>query len=132
MFTKYTPSYYSTYLRFFVNYTRSVNCIKFLIAHFTSCKSFINNVCLGTQSYETSKSEKVVKFYVHISPISTCCVTIITNTLINQASSYYIITNFHLICDRSQLYHMTQMISLLLHSISATPWSCVITMISSL
>ena len=44
--------------------------------------------------------------------------TTITNTLINQAGSYYAITNFYLIWDRSQLYPITQMISLLVHS----PW----------
>ena len=55
---------------------------------------------------------------------------IITNTLklINQTESYYVITNFYL---RSQLYPITLMISLLLHSISAPAQSRVITTISS-
>ena len=56
---------------------------------------------------------------------------IITN-LINQAGSYYVITNFQLIWDESQLCSVTQMISLLLHLILALPWCCVMTMISSL
>ena len=57
---------------------------------------------------------------------------IITNTLINQAGSYYVITNFYLIWDRRQLYPITQMISLLLHSTLALPRSHIITTISSL
>ena len=52
--------------------------------------------------------------------------------LFNQTGSYYIITNFCLIWDRSQLYPVSQMISLLLHSTLAPPWSCVISTISSL
>ena len=40
---------------------------------------------------------------------------IITNMLINQTGSYYAITNFYLIWNRSQLYPITLMISLLLH-----------------
>ena len=57
---------------------------------------------------------------------------IINNTLINQAGSYYVITNFYLIWDRRQLYPITRMISLSLHSTSAPPQSHVITTISSL
>ena len=57
---------------------------------------------------------------------------IITNVLINQAESYYVITNFYLIWDRRQLYPITWMISLLLHFTLALPQSHVITTISSL
>ena len=57
---------------------------------------------------------------------------IIINAFINQAGSYYIITNFYLIRDRSQLYSVTRMMSLLLHSTLAPLWSRVITKISSL
>ena len=49
MCTKYSPSHYSTYLRFFVRYTSSVNCIIFAMDCCTSCKSFINKVCLDTK-----------------------------------------------------------------------------------
>ena len=47
---------------------------------------------------------------------------IITNTLINQARSYYVITNFYLIWDRRQLYPIT----------CCPPRSHVITTISSM
>ena len=57
---------------------------------------------------------------------------IITNTLINQAGSYYIITDPYLIQDRSQLYAVTRIISFYLHSTSALPQSRVITKISSM
>ena len=58
---------------------------------------------------------------------------IFTNALINQAGSYYIISSFYLIWDRSQLYPVNfGMISLLLHSTSVPPQSRVITTISSL
>ena len=57
---------------------------------------------------------------------------IITNMLINQVGSYYVITNFYLIWGRSQLYPVTQMISLLLHLTLVPPWSYVITITSFL
>ena len=53
----------------------------------------------------------------------------ITNMLINQAESH---SNYYLIWDRSQLYPVTQIISLLLHLILTLPQSHVITTISSL
>ena len=66
--------YYSTYLTFCVRYVAiqihegSVNWI-----NSTLCAVPFANVLLinyaYTQSYETSKSKKVVNFYVHISPI---------------------------------------------------------------
>ena len=68
MCTNYTPSYYSMYFRIFVSYTSSVKFVKFPIVCCTSPKSFMDKLCLG-KCYETSKSKKVIKFYVHISPI---------------------------------------------------------------
>ena len=57
---------------------------------------------------------------------------IITNILFKQAGSYYIITNFYPLWHKSQLYPITQMITLLLESTSVLPWSYVILMILSL
>ena len=54
---------------------------------------------------------------------------IITNALINQAGSCYIITNFYI--GRRQLYRIIWMISMLLHLTLAPPRSYVITMTSS-
>ena len=59
-------------------------------------------------------------------------IAIITNALINQAGSYYIITNSYYIWDKSQLYPITHMISLLLYLTSAWTQSSVITTLSSL
>ena len=76
MYTKYTLSHYSTYLTFPASYTSSVNCIKFPIVCFPILVSkvlLLNYV--QAQSYETSKFVKVVKLYVHISPIFSCWVT---------------------------------------------------------
>ena len=86
MCTKYTPSDYSIYLRFCVSYISSVNCIKIPIVCCTSCKSINNEVCLGTKLWNL---EKVVKFYVHISPIFSCWVTlmILDLLILNWTSS---------------------------------------------
>ena len=47
----------------------SGNCIKFPMMYYSSCKSFINTLCLSTKLCNFNlKSKKVVKFYVHISP----------------------------------------------------------------
>ena len=54
---------------------------------------------------------------------------IITNALINQAGSCYIITNFYI--GRRQLYRIIWMISMLLHLTLAPPQFYVITMTSS-
>ena len=51
-----------------VSYTSSVKLVKFPIVCCTSSKSFMDKLCLG-KCYETLKSKKVIKFYVHISPI---------------------------------------------------------------
>ena len=52
---------------------------------------------------------------VHFSVHST---TIITNVLINQAGSYYAIIKLYLIWDKSLLYPITRMISLLLYTLN--------------
>ena len=49
MCTKYTPLYYSTLLEFFVSYFNSINCIIFSIVYCTSCKSFMDKVCLNAK-----------------------------------------------------------------------------------
>ena len=67
---------------------------------------------------------------VIVEPFSVHSTIISTNALISQAGTYYVIANYYLIWNRSQLYLVTQMISLLLHLTSAPPQSCVITMIS--
>ena len=46
MYTKYAPLHYFNYLAFCVSYTRSVNCIGFLIVSCTINKSFIGTLCL--------------------------------------------------------------------------------------
>ena len=61
-------------------------------------------------------------------PFSIHRTIIITNALIKQKGSSYVITNFDCIWDISQY---TCMISLLLHLTSAPPWSHIITTISS-
>ena len=48
-----------------------------------------------SQSYETLNSKKVVKFYVHISPIFSCWVTIILNCSVYV---YIVETESGLIC----------------------------------
>ena len=45
--TKHIPLHYSTNLTFSINYTSSVKRIKISIACCTSCKCFIDNLCLG-------------------------------------------------------------------------------------
>ena len=65
MCTKYTASYY---FNFCVTYTSSVNFITFPIVCCTSFSSFIGNLCLSMK-LQNFKVQKVVKFYVHISPI---------------------------------------------------------------
>ena len=56
--TKYTLSHYSTYLTFCVSYTSCTNYNSLPIVCCTSCKILIDTLCLGIQSYETSKSKK--------------------------------------------------------------------------
>ena len=74
MCTKYTPSHYSTYLIFVVSYTNFVNCIKFSTVCCTSCRSFTGTLYLLKRLW-TSNSKKMVKFYVHVSPVFSCWVT---------------------------------------------------------
>ena len=91
--TKYTPSYYSTYVRFFVSTKLYQFCELYYIIFIvccTRCKSFIDKVCLDT-NYELLKSEKVVKFYVHISPIFSCRLTFIVFINIAIFSNYQVI-----------------------------------------
>ena len=60
-----------TYLTYSMRYTSYVNCIDFPIVCCTSNKVLHISYALA-QSYEISKSKKVVNFYVHISPIFSC------------------------------------------------------------
>ena len=62
--------------QFYVRYTSSANFIKFSIVCYSTCKSFIDNY-FWARSYEVSKSKKVIKFYVYISPIFSCRFTYI-------------------------------------------------------
>ena len=62
--------------QFYVRYTSSANFIKFSIVCYSTCKSFIDNY-FWAQSYDVSKSKKVIKFYVYISPIFSCQFTYI-------------------------------------------------------
>ena len=61
MYTNYTPSYYSMYLTFCVRYTISVNCMKFPIVFYSSCKSSLL-VCLSTKLYnfKVQKSNQIL------------------------------------------------------------------------
>ena len=61
-----------------------------------------------------------------VTPFSVHSTTIAANVLISQAGSYYVLTDHYLIWDSSQLYPVTQMTSILLHSNLAPPRSCVI------
>ena len=49
MCTKYIHLHHSTYLSFCVSYMGSINCINFHIVRCSSCKSFIDELCLGTK-----------------------------------------------------------------------------------
>ena len=81
MYTKYTFSHYFNYLTFHASYRSSVNYIKFPIAYYHSFKSFIAKAqSLGTKlwNFKVHKSGQI-NFYVHISPIFSCRVTIIAS-----------------------------------------------------
>ena len=76
MCTKYTPSDYSNYLIFCTIYKRSVKCLNSPL--FAALRAKVSLICyVESRSYETSNSKKVVKFYVHVSPIFSCRVTYI-------------------------------------------------------
>ena len=69
MYTKYIIRYPSTLLR----YSRSINCIRLPIERFWSGKNFVTVLvlCLDKKLLNL----KVVKFYMHISPVFSCSVT---------------------------------------------------------
>ena len=58
MYTKRTPSHYSTYLTFIIRYTSSVNCIRFPIVCCTNNKGFTYRLYLSTelQNFKVQKS----------------------------------------------------------------------------
>ena len=73
MYAKYIPSHYFTYSTFCISYISSVNCIKFLVVCYTAYKSFIDELCFGTTSKLWNfEFQKVVKFYVYLSPVLSC------------------------------------------------------------
>ena len=70
MYTNYTTSHYYTYLTFCDSYIGFVNNTWF--AALISKVSWSWMCYVKSQSYETSKSKKIIKFFVHISPIFSC------------------------------------------------------------
>ena len=62
------------YSTFVVSCISSVNCMKFFTVCYTSCKSFTNKFKLK-KLLTFKQNPKMVKFYVHISPIFSCRVT---------------------------------------------------------
>ena len=89
MCTKYTPSHYFTYLTFCVSYMSVANWIEFPVVCCTSCKSFINQLCLVTKLWKL-KIQKAFKIYVHISPIFLWRVTYICDQVWENVHSSHI------------------------------------------
>ena len=85
----------------------------------TASGRMVNSCRISTWFTRAYTTATVMPFVVHL-------IIIVTNVLINQAESYYIITDYNLIWDRSHLHPVTRMITLLLHSTSALLQSCVI------
>ena len=74
MCTKYTTLHYSKSLITCISYAGSVNCIKLPMDTVPVTQVSLAS-CIHTKRYEISKFKKVVKFYVHISPIFSWRVT---------------------------------------------------------
>ena len=101
--TKYTSSHYPMYLNIWVRYLSSVNCRTFSIVWYTSCKSFIDKLYLGTK-WSYFKFQKVGKFYVHISPIFSSQVTYVIDVML--ALSYIYVLGEHPHSHLPYLYNM--------------------------
>ena len=65
MYTKHASSYYSAYL---VHFIKSVSCMRLPIDCCTSAENSVTVLCLVRQEVLYLNTEKVVKFYVYISP----------------------------------------------------------------
>ena len=106
MCTKYTPSHYSTYLIFIVSYRSCANSNTFSTVCCTSCESFTSKLTklhvYLIKKLWNFKLQKMVKFYVHISPVFSCWVTnnylnliyLCMYTCINTLNSFCCICNF--------------------------------------
>ena len=122
--TKYTPSHYSMYLTSCVRYTSFVNCIRFPIVFYSSCKSFIDKLCLSTKLYnfKIQKSSHILcahKPYFlmlgHILFFISCrdqCLQLHTPCyfMIHSQNNYFSCINFDIFCSM-YLCHIIQFIN---------------------